>query len=188
MDDNATDGSQVRFGNVGVAGMGLDVDKAGRVYVADTANHKIKKLWESGKSTRLAGSTSGFVNATGPLAKFNSPYDCCVDNQGNVYVADTGNHRIRKITESGVVTTLAGTTAGFVDGNGIVAKFNTPKRIEIDDGNQFLYVLDAGNLAIRRVDMHGNVNTFMPYNIPPLGIGDIAVDRSGFLYVLENDV
>jgi sugar lactone lactonase YvrE len=188
MDDNVTDGSKARFGNPGsLACMGLDVDKAGRVYVADTANNKVKKLWESGKSTRLAGSTAGFVNAIGPNAKFNLPYDLCVDNQGNVYVADANNNRIRKVTESGVVTTLAGTTAGFVDGNGLTSKFTSPRRVEIDDGNQFLYVLDYGNAAIRRVDMHGNVHTFMPYNVPPVGCGDIAVDRSGFLYVLEND-
>jgi streptogramin lyase len=186
IDNNTTTGAHVRFG-VATSGMGLAADLAGRIYVADTGNHKIKKLWESGKSTTLAGSTTGMVNDTGNSARFATPYDVAVDNQGNVYVADYGNNRIRKITESGVVTTLAGTSSGFVDGNGMVAKFSGPTRLAIGYDNQSLFVLDEGNNAVRRVDMHGTVNTFCPYNAPSSGVGDIAIDRSGFLYILENN-
>jgi hypothetical protein len=188
------DGAAVRFNSLST-GMGLCVDKAGVVYIADSGNHKIKKMWPSGKTTTLAGGpagagASGFVNATGNTARFNNPLDVAVDNQGNVYVADSTNHRIRKITESGVVTTLAGDgTIGSTDGNGTVARFRFPQRIAIDPSNQFLYVMENATAAsIRKVDMHGNTTTFMHYNPPGSGNGDISVDKSGFLYILENDV
>lgn len=184
MDNLTTDGSAVRFDGA----IGIDVDKAGIVYVADTLNNRIKKIWPSGKSTVLAGGSDGFANGTGNAAQFSAPRDVCVDNQGNCFVADTGNHRIRKITESGVVTTLAGAVgSGFVDGDGVTARFAAPVRVDIDYSNQFLYVLDQGNEAIRRVNMHGATNTFAPYNDAVVGDGDITVDPSGFVYVLEND-
>lgn len=181
----SNDGTIARFSNSS-NGMGLCVDKAGVVYLADTGNHKIKKVWNSGKTTSMAGSTAGFANATGNPARFNTPFDVTVDLHGNVYVADHNNHRIRKVTESGNVFTLAGTgTASFVDGNGATATFNNPCRICIDPGQQFLYVMDHSNSAIRRVDMTGNVTTFCSYNPPASGEGDICVDKSGFLYILE---
>lgn len=181
-------GTDARFGS---GGMGLCVDKAGVLYVADTGNHKIKKLWSSGKSTVLAGGpggsgSSGLVNANGNTARFASPQDVTCDNQGNLYVADTGNNRIRKVTEMGDVVTLAGALSGaLVDGLGNNARFTSPRRVVMDWGNQFLYVLDHGNSAIRRVDMTGNVTTFCSYNPTDSGTGDIAIDASGFLYVLE---
>jgi sugar lactone lactonase YvrE len=185
------DGGDLRV-NPATEGMGLCVDKTGIVYVADTGNHKIKKIFTNGGSTTLAGATGGgFLNATGTDAKFNTPRDIAVDRHGNVYVADTVNNRIRKITESGVVTTLAGATAsGYVDGNGLDARFVSPQRIAIDPSDQFLYVLEAPATGrVRRVDMHGNVTTFAHYNTPT-GItnGDITVDSAGNVYILENHV
>lgn len=182
------DGTKARF-NPANNGMGLCVDRAGIIYMADTGNQKIKKIWSSGKTTSLAGlNIAGFANATGTAAQFSGPKDVCVDITGDVYVADTGNFRIRRVTESGVVTTLAGTgTSSFVDGNGATATFGSPERICMDPSNLFVYVLDRTNTAIRKVDMTGNVNTFCHYNPPPSGLGDICVDNSGFLYVLENN-
>lgn len=186
LDDLTTDGLDVRFG-AAVNGMGMTIDLHGIVYLADTANHRIKKIWDSGLSTSLAGSTAGFVNATGMSARFNAPYDVAVDAHGTVYVADYNNNRIRKVTESGVVTTLAGATAnGFTDGNGLDARFDSPARLALAPSGRELYVLDVENGAIRRVDQHGNVNTFAPYNASVTN-GDIAIDNSGFIYVLEND-
>lgn len=179
-------GSDVRFRST-VGGMGLAVDKAGTVYICDTGNNKIKKIWSSGKCNTLAGHQSaGSTNATGTDARFSAPADCCVDNQGNVYVADTTNNRVRKITESGVVTTLAGTgTASLVNGDGATATFSSPRRICIDPSNQFLYVLDFGNKAVRRVNMHGQTASFCHIQVSATQC-DICVDGSGFLYILEN--
>ena len=87
---------------------GVAVDGAGNVYVADTVNHRIRKITTSGVVSTLAGSSSGYTDGTGTSAKFSYPSGVAVDGAGNVYVADTYNHRIRKITASGVVSTLAG--------------------------------------------------------------------------------
>jgi streptogramin lyase len=182
------DGTQARFSST--LG-GICVDRAGIVYVADTGNHKIKKIEPNGRTTTLAGGpasagASGFVNANGNTARFSSPTDVCVDRNGNVYVADTGNNRIRKITPMGDVTTLSGQTApGITDGNGIDARFNGPLRVAMDPNSLFMYVQDgASNEAIRRVTMHGETRTFMPYKDVA---GDIAVEPNGFLLLVEND-
>jgi sugar lactone lactonase YvrE len=180
------DGTISRF-TATTTGMGMTVDSAGTVYLADTGNHKVKKIWSSGRSTSMAGVSSGFANGTGGSAQFDAPRDVAVDHQGNVYVADTGNNRIRKIGESGVVTTLAGTgTGSFVDGDGATATFTTPSRIVMDPSNNFFYVMDAGNAAIRKVMTSGQTSTFCSYNVPTgVIVGDICVDNSGFLYILE---
>jgi len=103
------------------------VDNSGNVYVADYYNHRIRKITSAGVVSTLAGSTAGFSDGTGATAQFNYPYGVAVDNSGNVCVVDMNNHRIRKITSAGTVSTLAGqATYGSVDGIGITAKFNTP--------------------------------------------------------------
>lgn len=171
---------------------GICVDHSGIIYVADAGNHCIRKIFPNGKTVRLAGAgVSGFVNDVGPNARFNTPNDVAVDNSGNVYVADTGNNAIRKITPSGVVTILAGGasglgTSGLVNGNGIAARFNACFRVAMDPSNQFLYVMDGiTNHAIRKVSMSGETTSFMNYNGTGANSGDICVDKSGFLYVLE---
>ena len=130
---------------------GVAVDASGNVYVADKDNHCIRKISPDGEATILAGSTnSGYADGIGTNAQFSSPRGVAVDASGNVYVADTGNHRIRKISPNGVSTTLAGSTEGYADGIGTNAQFNNPAGVAVDaSGN--IYVADTGNNRIRKI-------------------------------------
>jgi sugar lactone lactonase YvrE len=128
-------------------------------YIIDSYNHSIKKSVGS-STTFFAGSStkvSGHLDGNGTSALFNRPYAAAADQNGNLYVTDTYNHRIRKITPQGVVTTLAGSIEGFLDGQGNTAKFTYPTGI-VFDGASTLYVLDNGNKKIRTVSLSGMVS------------------------------
>ena len=124
------------------------------MYIADTFNHTIRKITPGGVVTTLAGlaGNSGSTDGTGSAARFNSPRGVAVDSVGNVYVADTNNHTIRRITPGGVVTTLAGLpgSSGTADGTGNAARFNQPRGIAVD-GAGVLYVADTNNHTIRKI-------------------------------------
>lgn len=132
----------------------------GDVYVADTQNHRIRKITPAGVVTTFAGGVQGYLDGTGTAANFNLPYDLAIDGStGDVYVADFGNHKIRKITSSGVVTTFAGSTSGYLDGTGTAAKFNQPWGIVVSSWNGDIFVSDSGNNRIRKITAAGVVTT-----------------------------
>jgi sugar lactone lactonase YvrE len=142
---------------------GVATDSAGNVYVADTANSTIRKITPAGEVTTLAGTAGvhgGSTDATGAAARFFFPRGVATDSAGNVYVADTENHTIRRITPAGVVTTLAGTAhlTGSTDATGAAARFNSPEGIATDSAGN-IYVADRGNHTIRKVTPEGVVST-----------------------------
>ncbi len=195
-------GAAAQFYNPG----GIAADTAGNVYVADTNNSTIRKITAAGVVTTLAGTSSlsgtggslGSADGSGAAAQFYDPYGIAADTAGNLYVADTINNTIRKVTATGVVTTLAGTAGvvGSADGSGAAAQFNTPIGIATDPSGN-LYVADTFNNTIRKVTAEGVVTTLAGtagvagsadgtgaaaqfYN--PVGI---AADTVGNLYVAD---
>ena len=191
-------GGTARFGGP----HGVAVDGAGNVYVADSANHLIRKITTGGVVTTLAGLAKAYGSTDGPdsSARFNSPEGVAVDGTGNVYVADTGNQTIRKITAGGDVTTLAGLAGayGSTDDQGAAARFSFPEQVAVDGvGN--VYVAERLNHTVRKVTPTGVVTTLggLPgsYGVTD-GMGSsarfngprgVAVDNSGKIYVADTD-
>jgi hypothetical protein len=178
---------------------GVAVDSAGSIYVAD--GNAIRKITGGGVVTTLAGSVSAYGSAdgTGIAARFYSPYGIAVDGAGNVYVADTFNYVIRKITSTGVVTTVAGKAgiSGSTDGAGSAARFGLLYGIAVDSvGN--LYVTDRGNSTVRKITNGGLVTTLAGATgnyggangtgnaASFFGLAGIAADNVGNLYVTED--
>ncbi|WP_424305060.1 T9SS type A sorting domain-containing protein [Cloacibacterium sp.] len=127
---------------------GIAIDSNNNLYVADTGNHIIRKITPAGNVTTIAGSgVAGNTDGTGTSAKFSAPRGIAIDNNDNLYVTDYNNHRIRKITPTGNVTTFAGSTNGQIDGQGTAAKFSYPSGITID-GNGNLYVTDINTIKV----------------------------------------
>ena len=198
---------------------GVAVDSAGNVYVADSNNSTIRKVTPMGDVTTLAGLAyfndngslilaSGSADGTGSEARFVDPSGVAVDSTGNVYVADSGNNTIRKVTPVGVVTTLAGLayfdenrrivsdSTGHVDGTGSAARFNRPSGVTVDNAGN-VYVADRGNNTIRKVTPTGDVTTLAGladtsgstdgtgsaarFNRP----SGVTVDNAGTVYVAD---
>ena len=175
---------------------GIAVDAAGNLYVSDTGNDVIRKISPNGMVTLLAGSgKKGSADGQGGAASFNSPLDIIVDASGNLYVADSGNDKIRKISPAGLVTTYAGTgTAGADNGDVASATFNIPASIAFDAGGN-LFVADEGNSLIRKITPSGVVSTLAggavglangtgaaaSFNQPH----GIAVDKNDNVYVAD---
>ena len=148
-------GTAAKFSNPS----GTAVDSSGTVYVADSANHVIRKITSAGVVTTFAGDgLSGSKDGTGSGAQFNTPSAIVINSSGTLFVSDSGNHCIRKITSAGVVSTFAGGSSGFADGIGSNAQFNSPQGIVVDSlGNVF--VADSGNHRIRSITAAGQVST-----------------------------
>jgi len=139
------------------------VDQAGNVFVADAGNFVIRKITPAGVVTTFAGSPgeSGTDDGTGNAALFTMPFKIAVDATDNLYVADTSQHTIRKITPAGVVTTLAGSPgqSGSDDGTGSAARFNSPNGLAVDSAGN-IFVADGLNCTIRKITPAGVVTTF----------------------------
>jgi sugar lactone lactonase YvrE len=180
--------------------MGLAADSAGNVYLGDVWHHTIGKVTPTGTATTLAGLAGepGSTDGAGSVACFNQPSGVAVDSPGSIYVADSHNHTIRKVTPAGVVTTLAGLagSAGTNDGSGSAARFNFPTGVAVDGAGN-LYVADYRNHTIRSVTPAGMVTT-MAGTAGTKGSSDgsgsgasfngptaVAVDSAGNLYVVE---
>ena len=173
---------------------GVAVDSSGTVYVADL--NRIRKISSAGEVTTLAGSdVDGFADGVGAAALFSYPSGVAVDASGVVYVADTGNRSIRKITPDGVVTTLAGPGGGLF----ARAQFTTPTGVAVDSAG-VVYVADTGNEGgdnngIRKITPEGVVTTLAG---SAFGLADgvgtaamfrapqgVAVDSRGVVYVSD---
>jgi sugar lactone lactonase YvrE len=155
------------------------------LFVADTDNHTIRKVViATGAVTTLAGTAgaSGFADGDGLVASFSNPRGITTDNT-NLYVADTGNHTIRKVViATGAVTTLAGTAgaSGFTDGAGLVARFSNPRGIATD--GTYLYVADYNNHTFRRVEISTGVVTTLAGKAGESGSTDDGGEAARFYY------
>lgn len=129
---------------------GIAIDRIGNLYVADRGNFRIRKITPAGNVSTFAGSgIPGIADGNPESAKFTlDMHDLVVDALGNVFVAD--NDRIRKITTDGVVSTIAGSTSGFLDGEGELAKFSAPFGLAVDAKGD-IYVADLNNHRIRKI-------------------------------------
>ncbi len=177
---------------------GVCFDNAGNLLVADYSNNLIRKITPGGTVTTFAGTGAPGAtnNNTALLATFKNPMSMTADASGNIYVADRQNSLIRKITSAGVVSTFAGSgTAGYADGTGAAASFNTPTNLTVDaSGN--VYVTDQGNYLIRKITPAGVVSTLAGATTPGMvnGVGSaarfanpygICRDSQGSIYVAD---
>lgn len=179
---------------------GIGIDPAGSVYVVDSFNNTVRKITPAGVVTTFAGmaGTSGSADGTGNSARFNSLDDVVIDASGIVYVSDSGNNTIRRISPAGNVTTFAGLAGspGSADGSGNEARFNQPSGLAVDaSGN--VYVADSANHTIRKITPAGAVTTFAgvagtagssdgptataTFNQP----ASVAADASGHVFVAD---
>jgi streptogramin lyase len=181
---------------------GIAIDKAGNIYIGDSANNLIREITPAGLVSTFAGSgVAGAANGAGTAASFDNPQGLVMDAAGNLYVADAGNHLIREISPSGLVTTFAGSgTMGSANGALTTASFYDPAALAFDSAGN-MYVADDGNNLVRKITPGGIVSTLAGSGAPGFvnGIGSavcfnlpygIAVNGSGNVYIADygNDV
>lgn len=175
----------------------LALDAQGVLYVADADNNRIRKIMPTGEVQTVAGTGQrGFADGPAGSAQFNLVFGLAVDAAGTLYVSDSGNGRVRRITRAGVVSTLAGSGAvGYADGNGSLATFGFPAGLAVGPQGR-VYVADGANDCVRQITAQGEVSLLagtrtMGYADGPLGSArfnypwGVAAGPDGSLYVTE---
>lgn len=186
-------GAQARFADP----YGLALDAHGVLYVADAGdNNRIRRVYPDGRVDTLAGQGEGWRDGPALQAQFDTPSSIALDAAGNVFVADTGNHVIRRIGTDGNVSTIAGDgTAGYADGPAAHARFDGPMGVAVDDNGR-VFVADTWNDRIRVIEPDGQVRTLAggdaPGNVDGAGVGArldtpvaLALDSRGNLLVAD---
>jgi len=180
------------------------VDTAGNIYISDGGNHRIRKVNEAGTITTVAGTgRAGYAGDGGPAisARLFAPGGVAVDDKGNIYIADTYNNRVREIDVRGIVITVAGTGASGYSGDGgaaTSARLNGPSEVAVDKTGS-LFITDARNFCIRKVDREGVIATVAGTGAAGFsGDGEVAtsaklnepsgvaVDTTGNLYIADS--
>ncbi len=225
LDDNrvrriATDGAITTVAGNGTAGpagdggpataaqlsnpISIAIDSDGSIYIADSSNHRIRKVLADGTITTVAGTgAQGDSGDGGPAtaAQLRYPYGVAVDQAGVVYIADTGNHRIRKVALDGTISAMAGTgAAGASSGDGgpaTAARLWSPEGVAVDSGG-VVYIADTSNRRVRKVGLDGIITTIAGTGTPGAagdggpataaqldGPADVAVDAAGNVYIAD---
>ncbi|MGI5526075.1 SMP-30/gluconolactonase/LRE family protein [Streptomyces syringium] len=182
---------------------GVALDREGNLYISEWSGHRVRKVNRNGIITTVAGNgTAGYVSDGGPAiaTRLHTPDGLAVDREGNLYIAEYGNHRVRKVTPSGIITTVAGNgVAGYVSDGGpaIATRLHGPRRVAVDEGGN-LYISDQENHRIRRVGPDGVITTvagngtagYVDDGGPAAGTRiyqpqGVALDRAGNLYIAD---
>ena len=189
----------------------IALDTNGDLYIADTGNHRIRKLNVTGEISTVAGTGSGGYSGDGGAAtsaELNGPGSIALDAAGNIYIADTGNHCIRKITKTtGIISRIAGicSSSGYGGDGGpaVSARFNSPWGIDVDTSGT-IYLVDYDNCWIRKFTEGGNITRYAgsdSFGVPLCGSGftgvalttqldnplDISMDSSGNGYIADTE-
>lgn len=183
--------------------IGVTVDGIGNLFIADSDNHRIRKVNTSGIITTIAGlGGAGFSGDGGPAtsARLNSPFGAAVDGEDNLWIVDYSNHRIRKVDTNGIITTVAGTGSFGFNGDGIPAtnaQLWAPFGVAVDRAGN-LFIADRNNHRIRKVDTKGIIATVAGTGIRGFGGDDgpatsarlfepfgVAVDEAGNLFIAD---
>jgi uncharacterized protein (TIGR03437 family) len=194
-------------GVAGTAGLngpaGVVVDASGNVYIADSQNARVQKVTPTGAVSTVAGNgTTGYGGDNGPAAsaELNVPLGLALDSAGNLYISDFSNNRVRKVSSSGTITTVAGNGTSGYSGDGLAAtnaQLANPEGLAVDFAGN-LYIADSGNNAIRKVSPNGLISTIAGNGLPgysgdgglatqalvgnPFGV---AVDAIGNVYITD---
>ena len=184
--------------------VGVAVDSAGNLYIADTSNQRVRKIDSTGTITTIAGTEYGFSGdgRAATEAQLQFPHGVAVDSAGNLYIADSGNQRIRRVDSTGTITTIAGTGEGDFGGDGgpaIQAQLKNPHGVAVDSAGN-LYIADTNNHRIRKIDSTGTITTIAGTGTGGFagdgGAADqaqlnrpsgVAVDSAGNLYIADRN-